>query len=65
MEDSKKQRSMAVTLLIVVGITVLAVLVCTGVQLLIFGKNVTAVSTAVGVVTGMAAARQFTRKQAK
>ena len=62
MERSKNQRSMAVTLLIVVGITVVGVLVATGVQLLIFGKVNGAVSSAVGVVTGMVAARQFTRK---
>lgn len=54
---------MALTLLIVAGITVLAVLVTTGVQLLLFGKTVVAVTTAVGVVTGMAAAWQLTRKQ--
>jgi len=63
MEKSENQRSMALTLLIVAGITVLAVLVTTGVQLLLFGKTVVAVTTAVGVVTGMAAAWQLTRKQ--
>jgi len=61
---AKNQRSMAVTLLMVCAITVLAVLVSTGLQLLIFGKNLAAVSTAVGVVTGMGAARQLTRKPA-
>jgi hypothetical protein len=62
---AKNQRSMAVTLLMVCGITVLAVLGSTGLQLLIFGKNLAAVSTAVGVVTGMGAARQLTRKPAE
>lgn len=65
MDRSGNQRSMAVTLLIVAGVTVLAVLVCAGVQILLFGKTVTAVTTAVGVVTGMAAARQLTRKPAE
>jgi hypothetical protein len=65
MEKSKKPRSMALTLLIVAGITVLAVLVSAGVQILVFGKTVTAVTTAVGVVTGMAAAWHMTRKPAE
>ena len=62
MEASKPQRSMATNLLIVVGITILGVLVSAGVQVLIFGKIVTAVTAAVGAVCGMAAARQFAVK---
>jgi hypothetical protein len=61
MADSKK-RSMAVTLLIVVGITIVGVLISAGIQVLLFGKTVTAVSSAVGVVFGMVAARQLTLK---
>jgi len=61
METSKK-RSMAVNLLIVVGVTVAAVLVSAGVQVLLTGKTVPAVSSAVGVVTGMVMARQLMLK---
>ena len=61
MEDSKK-RSMAVTLLIVVGVTIVGVLISAGVQVLLFGKTVTAVTSAVGVVFGMVAARQLSLK---
>jgi len=65
MEKTEHRRSMAVTLLIVTGVTVLAVLVTTGVQLLLFGKTIVPVTTAVGVVIGMGAARQLTRKPEK
>ena len=61
MEEPKK-RSMAVTLLIVVGVTIVGVLISAGVQVLLFGKTVTAVTSAVGVVFGMVAARQLTLK---
>jgi hypothetical protein len=53
---------MAVNLLIVVGVTVAAVLVTVGVQVLLTGKTVTAVSSAVGVVTGIVMARQLMLK---
>ena len=65
MEGTKKQRSLAMTLLIVVGITVAAVLVWAGVQVLLFGKTVTAVTSAVGVVAGMGAASQLRTKSKK
>ena len=61
MEEPKK-RSMAVTLLIVVGVTIVGVLISAGVQVLLFGKTVTPVTSAVGVVFGMVAARQLTLK---
>lgn len=60
--ETSKRRSTAVNLLIVVGVTVAAVLVSVGVQVLLTGKTVTAVSSAVGVVTGMVMARQLMLK---
>lgn len=65
MENNGKQRSKAQILLIVVVITVLGVLVAVAVQELLFRKTIVAVTSAVGVVSGMVAATQLMRKSQK
>ena len=62
MEKQQKERSILSILLIVVGVTLIGVLAAFGVQLLLFGKTVVSVTSAVGVVSGVTTAAQLSRK---